>query len=171
LLTDAGLSPAKAAATLGLFGLATMTGRLLAGYLVDRFFAAHVASVLFLLPIVGFALLATAAGALPALGVILIGLGLGTEIDLIAFLTSRYLGQRAVGHVYGLCFMVFGLGSSCGRYIGGAVYDLAGSYNPALVGAAVALVIAVILVNRLGPYVYPVDRQLDPELAVQPVPS
>ena len=46
LLTDAGLPPAKAAATLGLFGLATMTGRLLAGYLVDRFFAAHVASVL-----------------------------------------------------------------------------------------------------------------------------
>jgi hypothetical protein len=29
----------------------------------------------------------------------------------------------------------------------------------------------VILVNRLGPYVYPVDRQLEPELAVQPVAS
>src|SRR4029077_10488438 len=162
LLTDAGLSPAKAAATLGLFGLATMTGRLLAGYLVDRFFAAHVASVLFLLPIVGFALLATAAGALPALGVILIGLGLGTEIDLIAFLTSRYLGQRAFGQIYGYCFMIFGLGSSFGRFIGGYVYALAGSYNPALIGAAVALVIAVVLVNRLGPYLYPVQPLIEP---------
>src|SRR4029077_901942 len=168
LLTDAGLSPAKAAATLGLFGLATMTGRLLAGYLVDRFFAAHVASVLFLLPIVGFALLATAAGALPALGVILIGLGLGTEIDLIAFLTSRYLGQRAFGQLYGFCCMLCGLGSSCGRSIGGAVYDLAGSYNPALVGAAIALALAVVLVYRLGPYVYPVQARFEPELTPQP---
>src|SRR6185437_15081665 len=89
LLTDAGISPARAAATMGVFGLATMTGRLLAGYLVDRFFAPYVATVLFLAPIAGFAFLATAAGVLPSLGVILLGLGLGTEIDLIAFLVSR----------------------------------------------------------------------------------
>jgi predicted MFS family arabinose efflux permease len=171
LLTDAGLSPASAAATMGIFGLATMTGRLLAGYLVDRFPAAYVATALFLAPIAGFVFLASAAGVLPAVGVTLVGLGLGTEIDLIAFLASRYLGQRSFGEIYGYCFMVFGLGSSCGRFVGGYVYDLVGSYNPALIGAAVALVIAVILVNRLGPYVYPVDRQLEPELAVQPVPS
>src|SRR2546427_6067 len=79
-----------------------------AGYLVDRFFAAHVAAVLFLAPIAGFALLATASGGLPALGVTLVGLGLGTEIDLIAFLTSRYFGQRSFGQIYGLCFMLFG---------------------------------------------------------------
>jgi predicted MFS family arabinose efflux permease len=171
LLTDAGLSPASAAATMGIFGLATMVGRLLAGYLVDRIFAAYVATVLFLAPIAGFAFLASAAGAWPAIGVTLVGLGLGTEIDLIAFLVSRYLGQRSFGEIYGYCFMVFGLGSSCGRFVGGYVYDLAGSYNPALIGAAVALVIAVILVNRLGPYVYPAHRQPEPGLAVQPATS
>ena len=171
LLTDAGLSPASAAATMGIFGLATMTGRLLAGYLVDRFPAAYVATALFLAPIAGFALLASAAGALPAIGVTLVGLGLGTEIDLIAFLVSRYLGQRSFGEVYGYCFMVFGLGSSAGRFVGGYVYDLAGSYNPALIGAAFALVIAVVLVNLLGPYVYPVHQELEPELAVQPAAS
>jgi MFS family permease len=171
LLTDAGLAPAKAAATMGIFGLATMAGRLLAGYLVDRFFAPYVASVLFLAPIAGFALLASAAGTLPALGVTLVGLGLGTEIDLIAFLTSRYLGQRAFGQIYGYCFMVFGLGSAFGRFIGGYVYDLAGSYNPALIGAAIALMIAVVLVNRLGAYRYPAQQQLEPGLAVQPAVS
>src|ERR1700680_4867779 len=162
LMTDAGLSPASAAATMGIFGLATMTGRLLAGY---------VGTALFLAPIAGSVFLASAAGALPSIGVTLVGLGLGTEIDMIAFLASRSLGQRSFGEIYGYCFMVFGLGSSCGRFVGGYVYDLAGSYNPALIGAAVALVIAVILVNRLGPYVYPVDRQLEPELAVQPAAS
>jgi MFS family permease len=100
--------------------------------------------------------------------VILLGLGLGTEIDLIAFLVSRYLGQRAFGQIYGYCFMVFGLGSSFGRFLGGYTYDLAGSYSPALIGAGIALVVAVILVNRLGAYVYPVRAQPVPELAPQP---
>jgi predicted MFS family arabinose efflux permease len=171
LLTDAGIPRPAAAATLGLFGLATMSGRLLAGYLVDRFFASYVATVLFLAPIAGFAFLASAAGALPALGVILLGLGLGTEIDLIAFLVSRYFGQRAFGQIYGYCFMVFSMGSACGRFAGGYVYDLAGSYNPALIGAGVALVISVILVNRLGAYVYPVRREPVPQLAAQPAVS
>ena len=96
LLTDYGISTAAAAATMGIFGLATMAGRLLAGYLVDRFFAPLVATVFFLAPIAGFVLLSSASGALPAIGVILLGLGLGTEIDLIAFLVSRYYGTAGV---------------------------------------------------------------------------
>jgi len=44
LLTDNGLSPAAATATLAIFGLATMSGRLLAGFLVDRIFAPYVAT-------------------------------------------------------------------------------------------------------------------------------
>jgi MFS family permease len=92
------------------------------------------------------------------------GLGLGTEIDLIAFLTTRYFGQRAFGQLYGYFFMVFGFGSSLGRFLGGFVYDLAGSYTPALVGAAVCLVVAVVLINRLGAYVYPVQREVEPDL-------
>jgi cyanate permease len=88
LLTDRGFSQDTATAIFGLFGLATLAGRLLAGYMVDRIFAPHVASVFFLAPIAGFVFLASAAGPLPAVGVVLFGLGLGTEIDLIAFLVS-----------------------------------------------------------------------------------
>jgi predicted MFS family arabinose efflux permease len=171
LLTDHGVSAAAAAAIMGIFGLATMAGRLLAGYLVDRIFAPFVATVFFLAPIAGFVLLSSASGALPGIGVILLGLGLGTEIDLIAFLVSRYMGQRAFGEIYGYCFMIFGLGSSAGRFLGGFVYDLAGSYNPALIGAAGALVAAVILVNLLGPYTYPVRREIEPPLVRQPATS
>jgi len=171
LLTDHGVSAASAAAIMGIFGLATMAGRLFAGYLVDRIFAPFVATVFFLAPIVGFMLLSSASGALPGIGVILLGLGLGTEIDLIAFLVSRYMGQRAFGEIYGYCFMIFGLGSSAGRFLGGFLYDLAGSYNPALIGAAGALVAAVILVNLLGPYTYPVRREIEPLLVRQPATS
>ncbi len=169
LLTDRGLSSTSASAVLGIFGLATLSGRLLAGYLVDRIFAPYVASVFFLAPIAGLALLAGTSGPLPAIGVVLLGLGLGTEIDLIAFLVSRYFGQRAFGELYGYFFMVFGIGSSLGRYLGGLVFDLVGSYTPALIGAAVALLAAVALVNRLGVYVYPVRAELPPQLLAEGV--
>ena len=159
LLTDRGLSPAAAAATLGVFGLSTMCGRLLAGYLVDRIFAPYVAAAFFLAPIAGFLLLATATGSLPALGVALMGLGQGTEIDLIAFLVSRYFGQKGFGQLYGWLFMMFLLGATLGRFLGGVVYDLARSYAPFLIGNAVALVIAVALIIRLGAYAYPVERE------------
>jgi MFS family permease len=121
-----------------------------------------------LAPIAGLVFLVSAAGPLPAVGVMLFGLGLGTEIDLIAFLVSRYFGQRAFGELYGYFYMVFGFGSSIGRFLGGYVFDLTGSYNAAFIGAGVALVAAVILVNRLGAYAYPVDRPIEPGFAPEP---
>ncbi|HEX5318550.1 MAG TPA: MFS transporter [Stellaceae bacterium] len=168
LLTDRGMTPAAAAAIFGVFGLATMSGRLLAGFLVDRIFAPYVAAVFFLAPIAGFVLLATATGLVPAAGVILLGLGLGTEIDLIAFLVTRYFGQRNFGQLYGYFFMVFGIGSALGRFLGGYIFVKAGSYTPALIGAAVSLVIAVALIGRLGAYVYPVEREPDAGMLPEP---
>lgn len=163
LLTDRGLSPAAAAATFGLFGLATLTGRVMSGYLIDRIFAPYIASVFWLAPIGGFFLLSSGTGFLPAIGVVLLGLGLGTEVDLIAFMLSRYLGLRAFGTLYGLFFMMFGLGGALGRFFAGYLFEVAGSYNPALIGAAGALVLAALLVNRLGPYAYPVTHALESE--------
>jgi MFS family permease len=161
LLTDHGLSPALAAATLGMFGLSTLAGRLLVGYLVDRIYAPYVATVFFLAPVLGFALLATASGPLPTLGVALMGVGLGSEIDLIAFLTSRYFGQRMFGEIYGYFFMIFALGTAVGPATAGALYEMAGSYRPALIGAGAVLVLATVGINLLGAYVYPVEHGRD----------
>jgi predicted MFS family arabinose efflux permease len=165
LLTDRGLSPAVATATFGLFGLATLIGRVVTGYLADRIFAPYVAAVFWFAPVAGFALLMSGTGVLPALGVLSIGLGLGGEVDMLAFLNSRYFGQRAFGQLYGYFFMSFALGGACGRFLGGYIFDLAGSYGPALIGAAVSLVAAVVLLTRLGAYVYPVEHQAAPVLA------
>jgi predicted MFS family arabinose efflux permease len=168
LLTDRGLSPVAATATFGLFGLATLIGRVVTGYLVDRVFAPYIAAVFWFAPIAGFALLMSGTGLLPAIGVFTIGLGLGGEVDMLAFLNSRYFGQRAFGQLYGYFFMSFALGGACGRFLGGYLFDVAGSYGPALAGAAGALVIAVGLLSRLGPYVYPVQHAIEPVLAPEP---
>ena len=163
LLTDRDVTPAAAAAAFGAFGLSTMTGRFVGGFLVDRIFAPYVAVGFFLAPIAGFAFLATGSGVWPAVGVALMGLGQGTEIDLIAFLVSRYFGQKSFGQPYGWLFMMFLLGATLGRFLGGVVYDLAHSYTPFLLGNAAALVIAVALIIRLGPYAYPVEHEPAPE--------
>lgn len=168
LLTDRGLSPAAATATFGLFGLATLTGRVVTGFLVDRLFAPYVVAIFWCSPIAGFAALIGGVGFVPAIGVFLIGLGLGSEVDMLAFLNSRYFGQRAFGQLYGYFFMSFALGGALGRFLGGYLFDLAGSYGPALVGAGAALVAAVGLLSRLGPYVYPVEHAAEPALAAEP---
>lgn len=170
LLTDRGLTATQAAATYGLLGLATLCGRVAGGWLMDRIYASYVATVFFLAPIAGFAFLLAGAGLWPAVGVVLVGLGLGCEVDMIAFLITRYLGQRAFGTLYGYFFLAFGLGGGIGRWLAGAVYDIAGSYRPAVYGTSAGLVIAVVLVNCLGPYVYPVQRRAvaTPELAPLP---
>lgn len=159
LLTDRGVSPGTAAAAFGAFGLSTMTGRFVGGFLVDRIFAPYVAAGFFLAPIAGFLMLTSASGAWPAIGVALMGLGQGTEIDLIAFLVSRYFGQKSFGQLYGWLFMMFLFGATLGRFLGGVVYDLAHSYTPFLIGNAIALGVAVALLSRLGAYAYPVERE------------
>jgi cyanate permease len=168
LLTDRGLSPAEATATFGLLGLATMMGRLVTGYLVDRIFAPYVIGAFWAAPVGGFMLLMSGSGFLPAIGVFLVGFGLGAEADMLAFLNSRYMGQRAFGQLYGYFFMSFGLGGALGRFLDGYLFDRAGSYGPALIGSAVALAVAVLLVSRLGPYAYPVDHGIEPALAPEP---
>ena len=98
----------------------------------------------------------------------MLGLALGAEIDLIAFLTTRYLGQRAFGEIYGYLFMAFILGASVGGFGTDVSFDRLGSYTPALIGYAGALVGAAFLVNRLGPYVYQPQPLIGPELAPRP---
>ncbi len=156
IMTDRGIARQLATSMLTVAGLAMIAGRMLSGYLVDRFFAPYVAAGFFLLPLAGIALLTSgAAGVVPFVGALLLGLGLGAEIDLIAFLVSRYFGLRAFAQVYGYMFAVFVFGSGVGPWLMGVCYDLTRSYNWALAAFALLLLIASLLISRLGPYAYP----------------
>jgi predicted MFS family arabinose efflux permease len=168
LLTDRGLTPAAATGIFGVMGLSTLVGRPCIGLLLDRVFAPCVAAAFFMAPLAGLPLLAVGSGLSPVIGAALLGLALGAEIDLIAFLTTRYLGQRAFGEIYGYLFTAFVLGSSVGQFIADLSYDRLGSYTPALIGFAFALVAAALLVNRLGQYVYLPRLRIAPEPIPRP---
>jgi sugar phosphate permease len=112
LLTDRGVSGQSAAFAASLSGSAVLIGRVGTGYLLDRFFAPNVTIGFFLLLALGvFLLWSEVAGSGAVLAAMLVGLGLGAEVDIIAFLVGRYFGIRAFGEIYGYLFGGFVLGT------------------------------------------------------------
>ena len=159
LMTDRGVPVQVAASAISAAGLALIVGRVIAGYLLDRIFAPYVAFVFFVAPLIGIVMLLTATNApLAMVAAVLVGMGLGAEVDLIAFLLSRYLGLRNFGEIYGYLFAVFMLGSGSGPFLMGVVFQKSGSYSMGLITLGIGLAIASTLVTRLGPYVYPESK-------------
>ncbi|GAM04290.1 MFS transporter [Novosphingobium sp. MBES04] len=142
ILTDAGLPPARAAALASLIGLFSIAGRLGTGLLLDRFPAAYVGAVIFLLPVAsGLILLgAGAQGAVPV--AVLIGLTLGAEVDVIVYLATRHFGLKAFGALYGGLLVALSVGTALGPLAASAVYDRTGGYDMFLLTTLVLMVAA-----------------------------
>jgi MFS family permease len=155
LMTDRGIPAATAANVLATAGLALIAGRLLAGYLLDRFFAPYIAATFFAMPIIGILLLlSTGSVAMAIPSIMLVGLGLGAEVDFIAYLQSRYFGLRAFGEVYGYFFAVFMFGSGVGPFLVGMGFQKLHNYEVPLYVVCGGLLIACLLMLILGPYRY-----------------
>jgi MFS family permease len=166
LLSDRGLTAQQAALGSAVVGTAVMSGRVLSGYLQDRFFAPRVAFGVFALSALGIALLWTGRGGPTALGgAFLVGLGMGAEVDIIAFLLSRYFGLRAYGTAFGFTFGSFILAGGLGGLLMGAGFDRTGSYSLPLIGFFAATVVALALFTRLGPYRFAARREPEPASA------
>jgi MFS family permease len=99
--------------------------------------------------------------------VFLVGLGLGAEIDLIPYLTSRYFGLLNFGKVYSSVFAAFALAGALGPLIMGAAFDQTGSYRDPLIVFLLATVIAAALMSRLGPYRFGVSQPVESETFLQ----
>lgn len=133
MLIDRGVAPATAALCMSSLGFGLIFGRILAGYLMDRYFAPYVTALFLAGLMVGVAILAGGAGGpMVFLAAILVGLATGSEISEIAYMVSRYFGQRAFGLIYGTMFAAFQVGSAVGAYAMGRYYDYAGDYIGAL---------------------------------------
>jgi MFS family permease len=155
LLTDRGVTLQTAALGSSLLGAAVLIGRVGTGYLLDRFFAPYLAAILFGGAAVGIGLLwMSHATAMALVGAFLIGLGLGAELDIIAYLISRYFGLRSFGEIYGSAVSAFLLAGALGPLLMGAGFDLTGSYRTPLAAFFTLTVIATVLMTRMGPYRY-----------------
>jgi MFS family permease len=155
ILTDRGKTAKTAAFVSSLFGVGLFSGRVGCGYLLDRFFAPHVAVLLFGAIALGVALLGAVHGMwLVCFAALLVGLGVGAEVDIIGYLTSRYFGLRSFGEIFGWIWAVFGVSGGAGAYLMGVGFDKTGSYTVPLAGFFCAALLAMLLMTRLGPYRY-----------------
>lgn len=160
LLTDRGLPVQAATGALSAAGLAIIAGRILSGYCLDRLYGPYVAVVFLVCPMLGIALLGSGEdGLVPLAGTVLCGLGIGAEVDLMAFFVSRYFGLRAFAQIYGWMFGIFTIGTGLGPYVMGAAFDAWHSYNPMFVVFEIILALACGLLLRLGPYPFPPEER------------
>jgi MFS family permease len=159
ILTDRGSSGQLAALASSLFGVGLFIGRVGCGYLLDQVFAPRVAALLFAAVAIGIAFLGLGHAIWSAcIAAVLVGLGIGAEVDIIAYLTSRYFGLRSYGAIFGWIWAVFGVSGGLGAYLMGFGFDKTGSYVVPLIGFFCAAVLATLLIVRLGPYRYRVAR-------------
>jgi|SRR5579859_1288156 len=156
LLSDRGVSAQSAARASSLVGIALLVGRLGTGYLLDRFFVSRLAMFFLGGAAVGIALLWTgSAGKIALLAAFFLGLGMGAEVDIIAFMMSRYFGMRALATAFGYGFGGYVLAGALGVWVMGAGFDLAHSYSLSSGGGFfIAMLVAIGLIARLGPYRY-----------------
>jgi MFS family permease len=154
LLVDRGLTPMLAAKLFGLYGLTVVIGRVVSGWLLDRFWAPAVACGCLLTPALAALMLAVGGHAIPFLSVAtcLFGLAGGAEFDLIAYLTSRYFGRLNFGSLYAGQYVAFVLGSGTAPALFGAVHDATGSYVSVLYLTAGLFAGAGLLILLLGRY-------------------
>ncbi len=133
MLRHAGVSGQQAAGYASIIGMSVVLGRVSIGWLVDRFFAPRVIFVFFLAPCIAFILLQSPDSQLPyALSAIGIGLALGAEVDVLAYLVSRYFGTQHFGVLYGGLFSVFTIGAANGPLLIAYLYETQSGYDLAL---------------------------------------
>jgi len=152
LLTDRGISSKDAALCASMLGGSSLLGRIVVGWLLDRFFAARVALLVNITTAAGIFLLARANGFLAGgLAAALIGIGAGGEAAITPYLLTRYFGLRAFSTLYGLTWTFYAAAGAIGPVILGRAFDSTGSYTSLLVLLAGALTLAAAL-NLLLPH-------------------
>jgi MFS family permease len=151
---DRGFVPAQAAVVGSVYGVSTVFGRVLVGWLADRLFVPRVGAFFFGLSMIGFALTGrygahTSFATLVFLSLV-IGLGFGAESDMIPLLIVRYFGQQSFAAIYGWILSAFLVGASAGPPLFGFGHDRFGSYTIPMTAAAAVMLVALMLMLALG---------------------
>jgi MFS family permease len=134
-------------------GAASLGGRLVTGWLLDRFFAARVSFALLALAALGTFVLAGAASLSAGLvAAALIGFGMGGEADVTPYLLSRYFGLRSFSVLYGLTWTFYAVAGALGPVLMGKAFDVTGSYESLLVRLALGTLAVAALMLFLPRY-------------------
>jgi OFA family oxalate/formate antiporter-like MFS transporter len=129
-----------------LFAAFNASGRLIAGFLSDRFGRLKILMAVFALQAVNLLVFGSyTTPALLALGTGITGISYGAAFALFPLATADYYGLKNLGGNYGLVFTGWGFAALLGPLIAGWSVDTSGSYGIAYVFSSATLVGALVL--------------------------
>lgn len=154
VLSANGLVRGQAVNIASLLGISAIFGRLTIGLLLDRMDGRFLAAFAVSMPIIAILLLIHNPGSASAAtaAVLILGLSFGAELDIIAYLTSRYFRITNFGLLFGTIAGFIGLASGNGPVAISAVFDATQSYLPALWAMIPICAVSALLFLLLGPY-------------------
>jgi MFS family permease len=122
--------------------------------LLDRFSGPLIGAVSFGVPLISAGLWLTYDGSVTSAVVMAaaLGLALGSEIDIIGYLASRYFGLKNYGTIFGTIAGLYALGVGMGPTLAGIAYDRTRSYDIFVWCVIPAFLIAVAMIGTLGRY-------------------
>ena len=155
LLISKGVEAGSAAALVGMAGIASFAGAIITGSLVDRFWAPGIAFLFACGSAIGTCLLAwqgVIEGPMAGLAILLIGFGLGAEIDVVAYMVARYFGIRSFSTIYGMTVFFIAFSGAVGASMLGVAFDRHGNYDAALLVIAASFMAAGCVYLMMGRY-------------------
>ena len=154
ILREAQLNQVEIIQLTALSGAAIAAGRLVTGWLMDKFWAPLIAAASLALGAVGMLILVMPGleFSTAVLALVLFGFACGAEYDVLSYLTGRYFGTRHYGSIYAVMFALFAIGAGIGPGIIGFYHDSAETYRTILIAGSSILVSAGLLLLTLGSY-------------------
>ena len=154
ILQSIGVERTTAATYAGIAGLTGVAGKLVTGWLLDRYAARWVGGltltatsltfILLLLPDRSTAIIFTA--------MLINGYAAGTKLQIAGYLTSAYGGMKNFGLIFGTMASLIAAGSGLGPLMAGYIFDLYGNYDVYLWIGIGGTLFSALLIFGLGDY-------------------
>ena len=157
LVSSIGVAPTAIADTLSWMGVGILLGRFVAGLTLDAFRTRPVVAVLlFLVPAVSFFLFNNQMAEYAWLAVLLLGMSVGIEGDVFAYMTSRFFGMRCYAELFGWIFGVMCVMGAVGPFLVRGLEQWLGTIGQALHAATLIymfmFVASAVMLGFVGKY-------------------
>ncbi len=154
MLTEFGVSRHNAALLASLVGFAGVVGKLVTGWMMERWDAGLVGSATnFATALALVLLLEPFRSPLTIVcSIMVVGYAGGTKLQLCVYLTGIYAGMRNYGKIFGVMASIVAACGGLGPVVGGLFYDAFGGYDEMILTAIPASVISGLMILRLGAY-------------------
>jgi len=152
LVSDKGFSLVEASMVAAVISISSFIGRVMGGFLSDKFGRKQIFTVSLVIQMLTFALLFLSQQILMlVLFAALFGLSMGGWTGVAPAFSADYFGFRATGTILGFALLIASIGISTGPLVGSYFYDTMHSYDNMILICIMTTAIAIVFACLLKP--------------------